>query len=212
MNCTFKNIGISGVAGSGKNTLAEIIIKFLERMDIPCQELSIANNLKKELSTASKELYGIDSCSCSREEKDIIRPFLVAHGEIKRRLSEGKHWTNLLSRDLDSEKVNIITDVRYSEYEDDEIDWLKNDANGVLIHLSRYVSQGSVLNYPPACKTLNNYNERTYIKAMNPSEKRNDPIMRDKADFALSWNTYQDSSQRVASTEKLLKWIKHLYV
>ena len=197
MNCTFKNIGISGVAGSGKNTLAEIIIKFLERMDIPCQELSIANNLKKELSTASKELYGIDSCSCSREEKDIIRPFLVAHGEIKRRLSEGKHWTNLLSRDLDSEKVNIITDVRYSEYEDDEIDWLKNDANGVLIHLSRYVS---------------NYNERTYIKAMNPSEKRNDPIMRDKADFALSWNTYQDSSQRVASTEKLLKWIKHLYV
>jgi ABC-type dipeptide/oligopeptide/nickel transport system ATPase component len=197
MNCTFKNIGISGVAGSGKNTLAEIIIKFLERMDIPCQELSIANNLKKELSTASKKLYGIDSCSCSREEKDIIRPFLVAHGEIKRRLSEGKHWTNLLSRDLDSEKVNIITDVRYSEYEDDEIDWLKNDANGVLIHLSRYVS---------------NYNERTYIKAMNPSEKRNDPIMRDKADFALSWNTYKDSSQRVASTEKLLKWIKHLYV
>ena len=61
MSYTFKNIGISGVAGSGKNTLAEIIIKFLERMDIPCQELSIANNLKKELSTISKELYGIDS-------------------------------------------------------------------------------------------------------------------------------------------------------
>ena len=197
MNCTFKNIGISGVAGSGKNTLAEIIIKFLERMDIPCQELSIANNLKKELSTISKELYGIDSYSCTREEKDVIRPFLVAHGEIKRRLSEGKHWTNLLSKDLDSEKVNIITDVRYSEYKDDEIDWLKNDANGVLIHLSRYVK---------------NNEKRIYIKAMNPSEKRNDPCMREKSDFALSWDTYDESSKRIASTEKLLRWIKKLYV
>jgi len=197
MSYTFKNIGISGVAGSGKNTLAEIIIKFLERMDIPCQELSIANNLKKELSTISKELYGIDSYSCTREEKDVIRPFLVAHGEIKRRLSEGKHWTNLLSKDLDSEKVNIITDVRYSEYKDDEIDWLKNDANGVLIHLSRYVK---------------NNEKRIYIKAMNPSEKRNDPCMREKSDFALSWDTYDESSKRIASTEKLLRWIKKLYV
>ena len=197
MNCTFKNIGISGVAGSGKNTLAEIIIKFLERMDIPCQELSIANNLKKELSTASKELYGIDSYSCSREEKDIIRPFLVAHGEIKRKLSEGKYWTNLLTKELDNKKVNIITDVRYSEYKDDEVDWLKNNANGVLIHLSRYVSD---------------YNERTYVKALNQSEQKNDPIMRNKADFILNWGTYEESPQRVASAEKLLKWIKHLYV
>lgn len=197
MSSTFKNIGISGVAGSGKNTLSEIIIKFLERMDIPCQELSIASNLKKELSPISQKLYGIDPCSCSREEKDIIRPLLVAHGEVKRKLSKGKHWTNLLHKDLDEEKVNIITDVRYSEYKDDEIDWLKNDANGVLIHLSRYIEKD---------------NDRVYIKAMNQSEKRNDPIMRDKADFALNWNTYEDSSQRVASTEKLLKWIKRLYV
>jgi len=197
MSYTFKNIGISGVAGSGKNTLAEIIIKFLERMDIPCQELSIANNLKKELSTASKELYGIDSYSCSREEKDIIRPFLVAHGEIKRKLSEGKHWTGLLTKDLDREKVNIITDVRYSEYKDDEIGWLKNDVNGVLIHLSRYETQNE---------------KRVYIKAMNGSEKKNDPVMREKSDFALSWDTYTESSKRIASTEKLLSWIKQLYV
>jgi hypothetical protein len=197
MSYTFKNIGISGVAGSGKNTLAEIIIKFLERMDIPCQELSIANNLKKELSTASKELYGIDSYSCSREEKDIIRPFLVAHGEIKRKLSEGKHWTGLLTKDLDREKVNIITDVRYSEYKDDEIGWLKNDVNGVLIHLSRYETQNE---------------KRVYIKAMNGSEKKNDPVMREKSDFALSWDTYTESSKRIASTEKLLRWIKQLYV
>ena len=197
MSYTFKNIGISGVAGSGKNTLAEIIIKFLERMDIPCQELSIANNLKKELSTASKELYGIDSYSCSREEKDIIRPFLVAHGEIKRKLSEGKHWTGLLNKELDSQKVNIITDVRYSEYKDDEVGWLKNEANGVLIHLSRYETKNG---------------KRVYIKAINQSEKKNDPIMRKKSDFALSWDTCIESSKRIASTGKLLKWVKQLYV
>ena len=36
--------------------------------------------------------------------------------------------------------------------------------------------------------------------------------MREKSDFALSWDTYTESSKRIASTEKLLRWIKQLYV
>ena len=85
MKFKYKNIGISGVAGCGKNTLSEIIIKLLKRLELPYRELSIANNLKKELSIASRELYGIDSSNCTREEKDIIRPMLVAHGCISRK-------------------------------------------------------------------------------------------------------------------------------
>ena len=87
MEFKYKNIGISGVAGCGKNTLSDIIIKLLQRLELPYRELSIANNLKQEVSWVSRELYGINSSNCTREEKNTIRPLLVAHGVIKRELS-----------------------------------------------------------------------------------------------------------------------------
>ena len=100
MKFKYKNIGISGVAGCGKNTIANIIIKLLQRLELPYRELSIAKNLKEELTEASLNLYGIDSFKCNREEKDLIRPFLVAHGEIKRKMSNGRHWVNKINNEL----------------------------------------------------------------------------------------------------------------
>ena len=138
MEFKFNNIGISGVAGCGKNTLSSIIIKLLQRMELPYRELSIANNLKQEISWVSRELYGINSSNCTREEKDTIRPLLVAHGVIKRELSNGRHWVEMLNKELAPDKINIITDVRFNKYEKDEVHWLKKEINGVLIHLSRY--------------------------------------------------------------------------
>ena len=48
MEFKYKNIGISGVAGCGKNTLSDIIIKLLRRLELPYRELSIANNLNSQ--------------------------------------------------------------------------------------------------------------------------------------------------------------------
>ena len=138
MDFKYTNIGLSGVAGCGKNTVAGIVGKLLQRLSLPHRELSIANNLKKELSSASKDLYGIDSFNCTREEKDLIRPFLVAHGEIKRKLSNGRHWVDQVTSELAPEKINIITDVRFNEYEKDEVYWVKNEINAVLIHISQF--------------------------------------------------------------------------
>ena len=197
MKFKYKNIGISGVAGCGKNTLSEIIIKLLKRLELPYRELSIANNLKKELSIASRELYGIDSSNCTREEKDIIRPMLVAHGCIKRKLSNGTHWTSLLNKELAPEKINIITDVRFNEYEKDEVYWVKNEINGVLIHLSRYEEREL---------------ERVYLTPANEEEKRNDPLVRKESDFCLSWKTQRDQTKKIISASSLLKWVKKLYV
>ena len=197
MGFKYTNIALSGVAGCGKNTVAGIIGKLLQRLSLPHRELSIANNLKKELSSASKDLYGIDSFNCTREEKDLIRPFLVAHGEIKRKLSNGTHWTSLLNKELAPEKINIITDIRFNEYEKDEVYWLKNEINGVLIHLGRYdqVNGG-----------------RAHILPANEAERRNDPQIRREADFLLKWKTEEDPTKKIISAEKLLKWVKKLYV
>tara|TARA_B100000287_G_scaffold383082_1_gene388621 strand:+ start:66 stop:659 length:594 start_codon:yes stop_codon:yes gene_type:complete len=197
MNFKYKNIGIAGVAGCGKNTLSNLIIKLLQRLELPYRELSIANNLKKELSVASLELYGIDSSSCSREEKEIIRPMLVAHGEIRRKLSNGTHWTSLLKKELAPEKINIITDIRFNKYEKDEVFWLKNEINGVLIHLSRYEE---------------NNGERIFFPPANETEKENDPLVRKDADFRLNWKTQEDETKKIISASQMLKWVKKLYV
>ena len=197
MEFKYKNIGISGVAGCGKNTLSEIIIKLLQRLELPYRELSIAKNLKQEVSWVSRELYGINSSNCTREEKDTIRPLLVAHGEIKRKLSNGRHWVEMLNKELAPDKINIITDIRYNKYEKDEVFWLKNEINGVLIHLSRYdqVNGG-----------------RVYFSPANEEERANDPILKREADFLLKWKSEKESTKKIISASKLLKWIKKLYV
>ena len=178
MDYKFKNIGIAGVAGCGKNTVASIIIKMLQRMDLPCREFSIARNLKKELSPVSRELYGIDSFNCTREEKNVIRPFLVSHGEIKRNLSDGRHWIDKLTKELESEKINIITDIRFNKYEKDE------DVNG----------------------------ERVFMPPGNDTERINDPLVKEAADFKLAWKTQKEDVKKIISAQKLLKWVKKFYV
>ena len=197
MKFKYKNIGISGVAGCGKNTLSEIIIKLLQRLELPYRELSIANNLKKELSSSSRLLYGIDSFDCTRREKVLIRPFLVSHGRISRNLSAGRYWIELLNKELDPQKINIITDVRYDEYEKDEVYWIKKEINGVLIHLSRYDEVNG---------------ERFYLKGANDAEKENDPKIKEKADFILNWEFSKDPTKRIISSSRLLEWVKRLYV
>ena len=196
MNFKYKNIGLTGVAGCGKNTIADILTLFFNRLRIPTQQLSIASNLKKELVASSKELYGIDSVDCSREEKDTIRPFLVAHGKIKRNLSNGRHWIEKINKDLNPEKINIITDVRFDEYEKDETFWIKKEINGILIHGSRYEEVGD---------------ERVFIQPANKEEEENNPRLKKEADFMLNWPTVADNNLKIFHCRKLLHWLKKAY-
>tara|TARA_R110000751_G_C13580756_1_gene459801 strand:- start:209 stop:709 length:501 start_codon:yes stop_codon:yes gene_type:complete len=166
-------------------------------MGLPYRELSIANKLKQEVSWVSRELYGINSTNCTRKEKDTIRPLLVAHGEIKRKLSNGRHWVEALTKELAPDKINIITDVRFNEYEKDEVYWLKNEINGVLIHLSRYdQANGKRVYFPPA----------------NDSEKANNNLVKKESDFILNWKSEEEETKKISSASQMLKWLKKLYV
>lgn len=196
MSFKYTNIGLSGVAGCGKNTIAVIIGKFLDRLKLPYRELSIANNLKKELAPVSVKLYGIDSSKCNRQEKDLIRPFLVAHGGIKRKLSKGRHWIEKLNPELDKDKINIITDIRFNEYDKDEVHWIKNEINGILIHVSQYKEENG---------------NRIFLSAANFTEEQNDPKVKKEADFILNWPHEKDQVKQILNCEKLLKWLKDIY-
>ena len=153
--------------------------------------------LKKELSVPSQKLYGIDSFNCTREEKDLIRPFLVAHGQIKRNMSQGRHWIEQLNKELEPEKVNIITDVRFNQFDKDEVFWAKNEINAVVIHISRFIEKDG---------------RREFVPPANSTESENDPKVKAEADFILNWATENNEVKRIFNCKKLLKWLQGIYV
>ena len=161
-------IGIAGVAGSGKDTLFKILSS-----KINCIRFSLADELKKEVQPWCTQHYGIDSLNCERSEKELIRDFLVFHAKTKRNASEGRHWIDKINPKVISaaktDKIPVITDIRYDDYSNDEVSWLKNEIKGVLVHVSMITLSGESV--PPA----------------NEEEARNDPKLIAKADFKVRW-------------------------
>jgi len=166
-----KIIGLSGVAGSGKDTLFTL----LSSRNPHIKRFALADALKQELSPFLKDLYDIDIFNCSREQKNLIRPILVEHGRVRRIETNGTYWTNKLTQDIQDyvnaapENIAMITDVRYSVYEEDEVFWLKNKMGGSLVHIAMMLNKGEKLQPP------------------NKDESDNDPIVRKSSDFRVIW-------------------------
>lgn len=182
-----KIIGISGVAGSGKDTFFNLLSE-----QVPCVKYSLADELKREVNQWSRMHYGIDSETCSREDKETIRPFLVFHGTTKRHASQGRHWINKLSNRMMKDEVQgfkIVTDIRYDEYENDEVSWLKNELNGTLIHVSQFEYRRKEIYIPQ--EDLLSGEKGTLIKKFrdpaNSEEARNDPKLKKKSDYQIEW-------------------------
>jgi hypothetical protein len=172
-------IGITGVARSGKDTFYSILKKFLKEKNIESQRIALADELKKELGDFVEKKFKIDLNKCDGSDKELIRPLMVAYGKCRRVQTEGKYWTSLVDprvKDLKKENIlPVITDIRYIEYKEDEYSWLKSH-NGILIHLSRKLDDGSFV--PPA----------------NIEEKSNDNKLKAVADFSICWDTCQDTN------------------
>ena len=99
-------IGVSGVAGAGKDLFVETCIQELANLGKTGVRLALATALKEEVKDWCLEHYRIDPTNCSREDKEKIRDFLVAHGTTKRHASEGRHWVEKLQPQIESIKDN----------------------------------------------------------------------------------------------------------
>ena len=187
-------IGIAGVAGSGKDTFAEIIKKVFESNGFEVNCLSFAKKLKEEVAEVSKNMYGIDTTNCTREEKNLIRPLLLAHGAIMREKTKGQYWINGIKDLVSNDKINIITDVRFCEYECDEVDWIQSN-NGIVVHITRFFEENG---------------ERIYISPDNEYEKRNNKILKNRANYSFSWPT--DISKQIKYSNKFFEWLVKNYL
>jgi len=182
-----KIIAVSGLARSGKDTIAnklqEVILE--NNPNLKVSRESFASFLKDEmnefvLSNFNKNIYDLDG-----EEKEMLRPLLVAYGFAKRYETQGRYFVDLLMRKMQNENndICIISDLRYADKQNDELFWLKNEVNGKLIHIERY-------SWKDSSKT-----RKVFIKPPNEDEKRNNPILKSVADFKISWESSKNDQE-----------------
>jgi hypothetical protein len=174
-------IGIAGVARSGKDSLAleiENLIRSYKGKTI--YRTSLAQPLKEDCKDFIEDYLGLNVFTDNNEEKATFREFLVWYGKVKRQQTEGKYWTNLLDERVQKFQpdVCIIPDVRYQQYDEDEVSWLKAKPNNILIHLQRIAINGEIV--PPA----------------NMDESINDSIIQNSADYKIIWPTFTDDNKQ----------------
>ena len=197
-------IGVSGVAGAGKDLFVETCIQELANLGKTGVRLALATALKEEVKDWCLEHYRIDPTNCSREDKEKIRDFLVAHGTTKRHASEGRHWVEKLQPQIESIKDNydylFVSDLRYADYPRDEVYWLKNELQGPLVHISQYSLQ------PTPHETV-----KVFRNPANQEERRNDPKLIEQADFKLKWeyNTNMEVKDRyiASKSNEFINWL-----
>lgn len=188
-------IGITGVAKSGKDTLYKLLEKKFKEKNINCKRFALADALKEDIKEFIYLKFSISLDNLTPAEKELIRPILVAYGRIKRNLSNGRYWISLLDKEIKKNKelfLPIITDIRYAEFNTDELEWLLEENHGLLIHVSR-VENGKI------------------VQPANSEEESNNEILFKKSHYKLIWCSESDINSLYKQYEKNLEEIYELY-
>lgn len=191
-------IGISGVARSGKDSLANNLVMIFETLGIKAKRYAFADELKREVQSFLMQKTGLDSFTQNDEQKKMVRPFLVAYGTNIRRALNRNCWIDTLKEFISKDEIAIISDVRY----ENEADWIQE--NGFLIHLARVAKSGE------------------FIQPANIEEAENDPILQKKANLSYVWQTVEGNEnvnspftleqycwaifEQCFSQEEIMKW------
>lgn len=177
-------IGICGVARSGKDTMVKCIESLFPQLQ--CSQIALAQPLKEDMDGFLKARFGISAYTNNPEEKAIIRPLLVEYGRLKRTITKGAYFTNLAQQKVNdcwlNNKIPIISDIRYAQYENDEAQFIKRN-NGFLIHVTRINENGQE------------------VKAPNKDERENNPKLKKLAHIKIKWPTLE-------KVDELIKWLK----
>lgn len=194
-------IGVAGLAGSGKDTFVNLL-----QAKIPnIKRFALADSLKVELNPTLIKLYNQDIFTCSRETKDILRPMLVAHGKVRRVMSNGRHWIDILNEKINQcrkdnpNSIICVTDIRYDVYEKDEVHFIQKELEGILVHVSRFDWQGK---------------KQVFFTPPNIDEAENDPKLKSKANYKIIWPSARkvDGTADIDSlniyADEFIKWLQ----
>lgn len=198
-------IALSGPVGVGKDSLGELIGKFvIDPNGYLGMKLPIAYQLKKELEKPIRQKYNVSSFSEVREEKALFRDYMISYAEEKR-AKMPKYWMSkwfenakLAIDRCDVEPVFVITDLRHAIDPSNDLAIIKKN-NGYVIYIERYTNSFFV--------------ERS-VHPYGESEEKNDKHLKDNADFVYRWADGEpifkfwesrDSEKLIKELEKYLK-------
>lgn len=176
-------IGVGGVARSGKNLFCDLLVKQLKQQyNLNAAHFALAYELKQDCQQFIRDKFNIDVFTENTEEKKVFRDMLVWYGDAMRKKSNGKYWIDKMNNPLSKEfacgtppiDVAIVSDIRYDFYELDEVDWIRKEKNGPVIHISKFT-------YDPDGPT------QIFTQPANSHEAINDPKLQKKADYLLQW-------------------------
>lgn len=175
-------IGIAGNATVGKDSFYRVLRSYLEYHNVKCARFALADNLKNESRHEIYEKIGISTFTQIPEEKEKVRPYLVEFAARKRLETQGQYFTSKLEDEINLARemkvIPIITDLRFSHYENDELWWLKSKHKGKLVYIDRIDNDGS------------------FVKPANLSEEQNNPKLRKVADYYVCWPTLDETGRR----------------
>ena len=171
-------IGISGAALVGKDTFCSCLSLYFElksQKKIKAKRCSIAGDvIRKDLKELILKKLGVEIDPVEYLQKTLLRPLMVEYGRYMRNQTKGRYFIETLNKNKQFGKnfVPIIPDIRYAEYEKDELYWLKQEKKGILIFL-----------------------ERKGIEPANEFEEKNNLILKKEADFVFEIPNFKDMTE-----------------
>ncbi len=177
-------IGLSGVAGSGKDFFSSLCVDYFQAQSLTTRTFSFADEVKLSLNDFITERFGFSSFTEDRRNKDIIRPITIGFAEGMKLIKGDDYWSNQIFDKLksyDFADVVIIKDVRFPV----EVSQIKK-FNGSLIHISRYNDVDGV---------------RIMVQPWGKDEEKNNRIMMDNASVKFTWPelTELEATQHVST-------------
>ena len=198
-------IGVSGLARAGKDTFVKVASKILKENGYTSEKFAFADTLKNELESFIRTYYGLNVWTDNTNEKNVIRPILVAHGCQKRMQTDGKYWIDSVDELIinSTKDVIFISDCRFPN----EIEWLHDRWDGWFVHLKKYsIDKRYYEQTDPDCTFYQGISEtKIYDKAPNEEEAKNDPICEKNADYKLELENIVEREHRLKSIKKTLE-------
>ena len=122
------------------------------------------------------------------KQSEAERSNRCRRGKIYRDISEGQHWTSIVEKRIKDDRVSIalIPDVRYvSSFPKDEVWWIKNKMDGILVYL-----------------------KRSRILSPNDEEKSNAPKLAEAADYRIELPTVKNIANLSSYADNFIKFIE----
>lgn len=192
-------IGLAGKAGSGKDTLFNILQHALA--PTTTQRWSIGDIVRADLNKldglASND---INLFKLKGPQKEIWRPLMAAYGNACRQETEGRYFINELDWRLRFTQqptlpiISVITDIRFDQFKHDEVHWVKEELKGKLVYIDRY--------------TTDLDGNKSAIPFVNDLERSQDENLRKKADVIINWPTVNDRETLLTHAQPLINRIK----